>query len=121
MTKDALGNEIVIGKNYGYTINSNGHIQVVTGKAKSVNELKVTLSDVQERSGVYGVPKEFKPEKRNRSAYGCNMFPVIVKIDDETIKTAGNDWALKNADATMATNSALNRGFVGGANYMKNA
>ncbi len=32
----------------------------------------------------------------------------------EEIKSLGNQWALDNADETMATNSALNKGFRGG-------
>ncbi len=32
----------------------------------------------------------------------------------EEIKRLGNQWALDNADETMATNSALNKGFRGG-------
>lgn len=32
----------------------------------------------------------------------------------EEIKTLANKWALENSDILMETNSALNRGFVGG-------
>lgn len=32
----------------------------------------------------------------------------------EEIKNLANKWALENADETMETNSALNRGFIGG-------
>jgi hypothetical protein len=32
----------------------------------------------------------------------------------EEIKRLGSQWALDNADRTMETNSALNRGFIGG-------
>ena len=34
----------------------------------------------------------------------------------EEIKRLANKWALDNADRTMETNSALNRGFKGGYN-----
>lgn len=34
----------------------------------------------------------------------------------EEIRSLGNQWALDNADETMATNSALNKGFRGGYN-----
>jgi hypothetical protein len=32
----------------------------------------------------------------------------------EEIKNLANKWALENADETMETNSALNKGFIGG-------
>lgn len=31
------------------------------------------------------------------------------------IQEAANKWALENSDATMVTNSALNKGFISGA------
>jgi len=76
MVKDALGNEIIIGQKYGYTINQNGHIQVIVGTAKSFNKLKATLENIEESTGIYGEPGPFKKQDRARSAYGCNMFPV---------------------------------------------
>lgn len=32
----------------------------------------------------------------------------------EEIKKISNQWAIENADETMATNSSLNRGFIAG-------
>lgn len=81
MTKDALGNEIVIGQRYGYTICKNGIITVVRGIADSLSEKKITLKDIEEAFGCYGEPGEFKPEKRKRSTYGCNLFPIYEKVE----------------------------------------
>lgn len=35
-------------------------------------------------------------------------------MEKEQIKNLASEWALKNSDATMETNSALNKGFIGG-------
>lgn len=59
MAKDALGNPIVIGAKYGYASSVNGIPTVVVGVANLCkNELKVTLREVQRRSGLYGEIEE---------------------------------------------------------------
>lgn len=74
---DALGNMIVLGQRYGYSQQSNGTVMIVTGTAEKVNELKVTLSDVQERRGLWGkIEESFKPETRRRSVNACHLFPI---------------------------------------------
>jgi len=74
---DALGNMIVLGQRYGYSQQSNGTVTIVTGTAEKVNELKVTLSDVQERRGLWGkIEESFKPETRRRSVNACHLFPI---------------------------------------------
>ena len=80
MTRDALGNEMILGQKYGYTINSNGYIQVIKGIADSIGEKKVTLREVEEATGCYGEPTEFKSITRKRSAYACNMFPIYENV-----------------------------------------
>ena len=77
MTADALGNPIEIGQRYGYSQQSNGHVMIVVGTVEKINEIKATLTDVVERSGVYGEIKEsFKPETRKRSVNACHLFKI---------------------------------------------
>jgi hypothetical protein len=76
-TNDALGNMIVLGQRYGYSQQSSGSVTIVIGTAEKVNELKVTLGDVQERRGLWGnIDESFKPETRRRSVNACHLFPI---------------------------------------------
>ena len=76
--KDALGNLIEIGQKYGYSQQSSGSVTIVTGIAEKVNELKVTLSDVQERRGLWGkIEESFKSETRRRSVNACHLFKIV--------------------------------------------
>ena len=75
--KDALGNEIIIGATYGYSQTSNGHVHIVKGTFEKFGESKVTLGNIQERSGLYGeIERPFSQETRRRSVYGVLLFPV---------------------------------------------
>jgi hypothetical protein len=77
MTTDALGNPIEIGQRYGYSQQSSGHVTIVVGTVEKINELKVTLTDVEERQGLWGEIKEsFKSETRKRSVNACHLFKV---------------------------------------------
>jgi hypothetical protein len=76
-TNDALGNTIIIGQRYGYSQQSSGSVTIVIGTVEKVNELKVTLSDVQERRGLWGeIKNPFTPETRKRSVNACHLFPI---------------------------------------------
>ena len=81
MTRDALGNEIILGQRYGYTICKNGSITTVNGIADSFTESKITLRDIVEAEGVYGKLRDYKPQQRKRSTYGCNLFPIYEKVE----------------------------------------
>ena len=53
-------------------------------------------------------------------AYYPEELPETIELPTpDEIKTAGQNWAQENPDDTMATNSALNRGFQAGARYFK--
>jgi hypothetical protein len=76
-TLDALGNPIQIGKKYGYSQQSSGHVTIVIGTVEKINELKVTLNNVEERRGLWGeITESFKPESRRRSVNACHLFPI---------------------------------------------
>jgi hypothetical protein len=74
MITDGAGKEIVLGKKYGYSINSNGSIHSVVGIADKINELKVTLRDIEERSGINGELNYAKNASRKRAAYAAACF-----------------------------------------------
>ena len=73
---DALGNEIEIGKYYGYSKMENGGITVVFGKAKKTTNNRVTLSDIIEQYGVYGNINGVREYDRARSVYSKTVFPI---------------------------------------------
>ena len=74
---DALGNPIVLGQLYGYSQQNNGQVQIVIGNAEKVNELKVTLTNIQERKGMFGqIEESFRPEPRRRSVNSCHLFKI---------------------------------------------
>ena len=74
--KDALGNDVIVGKNYGYSTSNNGIVTIVTGNVDKVENLKATLSNIYERYGAYGQPGEFDKKDRRRSVYTCSLFPT---------------------------------------------
>lgn len=74
---DALGNPIEIGQRYGYSQQSSGVVTIVVGTVEKINELKATLTNVEERRGVYGEIKEqFRTETRKRIVNACHLFKV---------------------------------------------
>lgn len=79
--KDALGNPIEIGMTYGYSRIANGHVMVAIGTATKANEesKKVTLTNITEKSGIYGELDSFKVIDRARSVYGVTVFPIAWK------------------------------------------
>jgi hypothetical protein len=77
MTTDALGKEIQIGEKYSYSQHSNGAISIVRGTAEKIENGRVTLRDVEERSGLWGKIKEnFVPQKRRRNVYAATLFSI---------------------------------------------
>lgn len=84
-TVDALNKEIVEDRTYGYSQNKNGITRIILGKAKKVNEGKVSLEILERKEGVYNHPPE--PVKRISSisqakivSVKANMlFPVKLK------------------------------------------
>lgn len=74
---DALGKPIVIGKTYGYSQQSSGSVTVVIGSASKVKDLKVTLDNIKERSGLWGsISDSFKAQERKRAVNACHLFPI---------------------------------------------
>lgn len=77
MMYDALGNEIIIGKTYGMSRNSNGHTNIVIGKASKFTETKVTLEITKRMSCIYSnAPREDEIGSPKVSVLGTALFPV---------------------------------------------
>jgi hypothetical protein len=79
MAKDALGNDIEIGRLYGYSQQSNGTVSITKGIAEAVNEEthKVRLNNVESRKGLWGViDKPFSADSRKVSVNACHVFPI---------------------------------------------
>ena len=79
MAKDALGNDIEIGRLYGYSQQSNGSVSITKGIAEAVNEEthKVRLNNVESRKGLWGViDKHFTADSRKVSVNACHVFPI---------------------------------------------
>lgn len=107
---DALGNEIIIGQKYGYSQQSNGSVTIVTGFAEKVNELKATLSGVNERRGMLGsIENKFHEQDRKRSVNACHLFPVY---DVPVV----NDWNDLQVLECKEFDSVIRRNFLK-ANY----
>lgn len=83
--QDGAGKPIEIGKRYGYSITQNGCIHSVVGIADNVTELKVTLRDVEIRSGVYGRISGPKKETKKRSIYAASVFQLADQNEETTI------------------------------------
>ena len=88
---DALGNEIIIGKHYGYCLNSNGVQTISIGRAEAVLEdsNKFRLRNIHTRGGSNGeIDDEFKkvePDKA-RAVYACTLFPIITLAEHRNMQ-----------------------------------
>ena len=74
--KDATGREILVGRRYGYSQQSNGIVSIVTGFVEKIKDLKATLGSIHVKWGAYGKTGELKEETRRRSVNVCHLFPV---------------------------------------------
>jgi hypothetical protein len=81
--KDALGNEIVMGQDYGYAAANSGWTRVVTGMAESVTKTgKVTLRVKSLNTYLYGETSDYvraNPSDKI-SVKGCILFPVVTQL-----------------------------------------
>lgn len=74
---DALGNEIVIDKLYGYSNRANGVVTVIIGTAKKINKSSVTINIVKRGTSVY--QDNIKEESFDRPITSCSsnsLFPL---------------------------------------------
>ena len=87
MVTDALGNEIVIGKLYGYSRNDGGHSHTTIGRVSKITEGdgqyvpgKVRLVDCVVKRYLYGKPTDYRKDEKpsNVTMMGAMIFPVEV-------------------------------------------
>lgn len=79
-TKDALGNEIIIGNYYGYSVDSNGVTHTTVGKAvKFTPSGKLTLETTMSRSALWMDEGENKETSAKVSVKPAKVFPVDPK------------------------------------------
>jgi hypothetical protein len=76
---DAIGNQVVKGKKYGYSQSGNGHQNIVVGIADNIMEKKTTLIVSKEVCYSYGeFYKTYVPDKvEKRTVHSCMLFPVL--------------------------------------------
>lgn len=76
-TKDALGNEIIIGDLYGYSVDSNGYTTSTVGKTLKFTESgKVTLETISCRGGIWLHEAEEVSTSKKVSVKPAKLFPV---------------------------------------------
>lgn len=77
--KDALGNEIELGKLYGYSQNNNGMTHIKVGEARKFNEKSVTLEVIYYKSALWNddpSDPSFPMTRTKISVKGNMLFPV---------------------------------------------
>jgi len=90
--KDALGNPIVVGEKYIYTLKSSGNFTVRTGIAKKINTKTITfeiLSSHYKFDGDRTLKENYPPAKAQVKPYA--LIPLVEKkIEIETLPLGGN-------------------------------
>lgn len=78
MITDALGNEVIVGKWYGYSRNGDGITKIVVGKIKSFkpDAKRVYLLDAIEKRHLYGGAAEFEDKDGGVSISPISLFPI---------------------------------------------
>lgn len=76
-TKDALGNEIVMGNKYGYSQSKNGFTLVRIGSASSLTQTgKVTLKNVEAKISLYDDELKTEEHSDTLTCKPAMLFPV---------------------------------------------
>ncbi len=76
---DALGNLVLFGKKYGYSMDRNGFLEVTIGKALKATEKGVTLEVIECKRSLYNdplAPHEIRAKKVNVKS--GKLFPVKI-------------------------------------------
>lgn len=75
--KDALGNDLLIGKIYGYSRNSNGLTTVKTGTLVKITEKQVSLEVIDSKIGLYhDNVKDQSGERKTISVKANGLFRI---------------------------------------------
>jgi hypothetical protein len=73
---DALGDTIIIGKKYGWSINNHGFTHVITGIAEKFTEKGVTLKVLSSIRCLYDYDPEPIKVKEKINIRGICIFPI---------------------------------------------
>ena len=75
--KDALGNDLVMGKKYGYASRSGSWVNTAVGVLENIGVEKATLHIIERHTFLYGKESD-EPWTTGRtvSVQGCMLFPV---------------------------------------------
>jgi hypothetical protein len=78
-TKDALGNDVIVGQVYGYSVDNNGNTSTTIGKAVKLTESgKYTLEVISTKSALWmdeAEPNKWRTAKKV-SVKPAKLFPV---------------------------------------------
>ncbi|MCK5536517.1 MAG: hypothetical protein KAI79_06805, partial [Bacteroidales bacterium] len=79
--KDALGNDVVLGKMYGHSTRTSGFVTVVLGEATNISDTGVEITIVNRGQGLYKEPiHEAKIGRKIVTLLGNSIFPIQDKI-----------------------------------------
>lgn len=80
-TKDALGNEIILGNTYGYSFSRNGvtSIKIGTAECFTLTDL-VTIDVLIHKVSLYNGEAELSNNKTKISVKPAQLFPIDRKI-----------------------------------------
>lgn len=82
--KDALGNEIIIGNRYGYSVDNNGFTTVSIGIASNFNDRGISLKLESVVKGLWSDEPVKKNIKGNSVTVKCmKLFPVTDPIKSD--------------------------------------
>lgn len=77
--RDALGNAVMFGKNYGFALDNNGIMKVVLGKALKATKQGVTLEVISSKIAVYGGElKDQTDAAKKVNVKSGKLFPVNI-------------------------------------------
>lgn len=76
-TKDCFGNEIELGKTYGYISDRNGYTTIKTGKARNFSKTDLVTIDVETHAESYqnGIIQQLK-DRTHITVKPCQLFPI---------------------------------------------
>ncbi|MCK9576241.1 MAG: hypothetical protein WC979_02235 [Candidatus Pacearchaeota archaeon] len=81
MKYDALGNEVIIGNAYGYSVDSSGITTSTVGIATNETKTGVTLEVVKSLQGLWSdKPKNHKVDKKKVTVKAMKLFPVNLEL-----------------------------------------
>lgn len=98
---DALGNVLVVGSRYGFSIDSNGFTTVSVGILEKINEKSVRINVESKKRGLYNDPLTEVEDPKSVNVKWTKLFPVVNSSAMEDLK----EWCYDTCN--MSTNERL--------------